>query len=55
MLEYSLSLEQFKLLALQYQKNKKRDKGKYKKKVDEDLYCYFRERSLHIKKRCGYF
>jgi hypothetical protein len=54
-LENSLSLEQFKLLALQYQKNKKKDKEKVKKKADEDLYCYFKNRSLQIKKRCAYF
>jgi len=54
-LENSLNLEEFKLLALQYQKNKKRNKEKYKKKADEDLYGYLSKRSLHIKKRCGYF
>jgi hypothetical protein len=54
-LENSLSLEEFKLLALQYQRNKKRDREKYKKKADEDLYCYLTKRSLQIKKRCGYF
>lgn len=54
-MENSLSLEQFKLLALQYQKDKKKDKEKVKKKADEDLYCYLTNRSLHIKKRCGYF
>lgn len=54
-LENSLSLEQFKLLALQYQNDKKKDKVKEKKKADKDLYCYLTNRSLHIKKRCGYF
>lgn len=47
MLEVPLSLEQFKLLALQYQKAKK--KGK------KDLDNYISDRSFRIKKRCGYF
>lgn len=51
MLENSLSLEQFKLLALRYQKIKR----KSKKKADEDLYRYISDRSFLIKKRCGYF
>jgi hypothetical protein len=46
-LEVPLSLEQFKLLALRYQQAKK--KGK------KDLDNYVVDRSLRIKKRCGYF
>ncbi|EET84516.1 hypothetical protein CcarbDRAFT_5026 [Clostridium carboxidivorans P7] len=46
-MEVRLSLEQFKLLALRYQKAKK--KGK------KDLDGYIADRSLRIKKRCGYF
>ncbi|MBV7274147.1 hypothetical protein [Clostridium thailandense] len=46
-MEIVLNVEQFKLLALRYQEAKK--KGK------KDLYNYTADRSLRIKKRCGYF
>ena len=46
-MEISLSLEQFKLLALQYQKAKKKRKT--------DLYNYVTERSYKIKKRYRYY
>lgn len=46
-LETPLSLEEFKLLALQYQKAKKKGKT--------DLDNYIADRSVRIKKRCGYY
>lgn len=46
-METPLTLEQFKLLALQYQKAKKKGKT--------DLDSYVIERSVRIKKRCGYY
>ncbi|WML35020.1 hypothetical protein [Clostridium sp. OS1-26] len=46
-MEVRLNVEQFKLLALKYQQEKK--KGK------KDLSNYIADRSFRIKKRCGYF
>jgi len=53
-LEKSLSMDQFKLLALSYQKEKKISRKNSKRKAEEDIFCYISNRSLHIKKRCGY-
>jgi len=50
-LEKSLSLDQFKLLAIQYQHEKKESK----RKAEVDLFAYLSIRSFRIKKRCGYF
>ena len=46
-MDVPLSLEEFKLLALQYKEAKKKRK--------RDLYNYVTERSYKIKKRYGYY
>lgn len=53
-LEKSLSIDQFKLLALRYQQEKGISKKNSKRKAEEDIFCYISNRSFRIKKRCGY-